>query len=215
MIRHTMHVDIVADTICPWCYVGKRRLEKALALAPDLEPRIRWRVFQLNPDMPDAGAERASYFARKFGSSERVQEILGYLVDCGRAVGIAFRFERIKRVPNSLDSHRFIRWAEEAGCQEQAIDTLFRFYFEEGRDIGEDAVLCDAAEAIGLDAGAARRFLSSSDERRELLTEDGEFKRLGIQGVPCFIFEGKYVISGAQAPEAFLPVFDILRHGRG
>lgn len=212
-----MRVDVVADTICPWCYVGKRRLEQALALVPGRGSgiEIRWRIFQLNPEMPEGGAERAGYLARKFGSPERVREILGYLVDCGRTAGIAFRFERIKRVPNSLNSHRLIRWAAEAGRQEAAIETVFRFYFEEGRDIGEDEVLCEVAEAIGLDAAAARRFLASGDERRELLAEDWEFKRLGVQGVPCFIFDGKYVISGAQAPEAFLPVFDILRHGRG
>ena len=210
-VRHAMRVDIVADTICPWCYLGMRRLDQALAMAPDIAAERRWRIFLLNPDMAEQGTERASYLLRKFGSAERMREVLAYLVDCGRPVGIPFRFEQIARVPNSLNSHRFIRWAASRGRQEQAIEAIFRFYFEEGLNIGEDSVLCDAATVIGLDPQAARRFLLSADERRELLMEDWEFKRLGIQGVPCFILGGKYVISGAQAPEAFLPVFDLLR----
>jgi predicted DsbA family dithiol-disulfide isomerase len=212
--RRILRVDIVADTICPWCYLGMRRLDQALSMVPDIAAERRWRVFLLNPDMPEEGAERAAYLLRKFGSAERTREVLDHLVESGRRAGIPFRFEHIARVPNSLNSHRFIRWAASAGRQDEAIEAIFRFYFEEGLDIGEESVLCDAATVIGLDPRAARRYLASAEARRELLIEDWEFKRLGLQGVPCFILGGKYVISGAQAPEAFLPVVDLLRQER-
>lgn len=204
-----MQIDIVSDTICPWCYVGKRRLERALKERPELDVTIEWHAFQLNPEMPIEGVDRETYMTRKFGSEQRVTEIFDSIAAAGRQEGIPFAFDRIARTPNTVNSHRLIRWAEPAGCQDAVVELLFRRYFEQGKDIGAIDVLVQIAVEAGLEGADAERFLSGTDGVEEVRAENVAAHRLGISGVPCFIFEKKYAVSGAQEPEVFFQVFDM------
>jgi predicted DsbA family dithiol-disulfide isomerase len=205
-----MIIDIVSDAICPWCYIGKRRLEKALALAPQPDLQIGWRPFQLNPDMPPEGMDRQEYLRLKFGDRggggmyQAVEE-------AGRGEGISFAFDRIKRTPNTILAHRLIRHAQSAGRQEEAVETLFRAYFTEGGTIGEIDTLVGLAEAMKLDPAAVRAFLESDAEEEAIRAEDKFARQIGIQGVPCFIIDRKYAVSGAQPPEAFLEIFELAK----
>jgi predicted DsbA family dithiol-disulfide isomerase len=204
-----MQIDIVSDTICPWCYVGKRRLERALKERPELDVTIEWHAFQLNPEMPTEGVDRETYMMRKFGSEQRVTEIFDSIAAAGRQEGIPFAFDRIARTPNTVNSHRLIRWAEPAGCQDAVVELLFRRYFEQGKDIGAIDVLVQIAVEAGLEGADAERFLSGTDGIEDVRAENVAAHRLGISGVPCFIFEKKYAVSGAQEPEVFFQVFDM------
>jgi predicted DsbA family dithiol-disulfide isomerase len=206
-----MLIEIVSDVICPWCYIGKRRLERALAGRPELSYRILWRAFQLNPEMPARGIERHTYLTTKFGGEAQASRLYDMIAKTGRSEGIAFRFDRIERTPSSLSAHRLSRFAARTGRQDAVVDALFRGYFEEGRDIGRIEVLAEIARESGLDASAAHDFLGSEEERDAVLAEDRSARRLGINGVPCFIIDGKYALSGAQEPEFFLPLFDLTR----
>lgn len=208
-----MLIEIFSDTICPWCFIGKRRLERALAMQPELDVEIRWRAFQLNPWMPPDGMERAAYLQAKFGAQDATR-IYENIRAVGVGEGLDFRFDRIRRTPNTLDSHRLIRHAAAAGRQNETVEALFSAYFLEGRDIGSRAVLAEIADAAGLDADAARRFLDSDAEREAVAAEDAQARRMGIQGVPCFVLDRAYAVSGAQEPEYFLPLFDLVRNGR-
>jgi predicted DsbA family dithiol-disulfide isomerase len=206
-----MQIDIISDVICPWCFIGKRRLEKALALRPELVAEIAWRPFQLNPDMPPEGMERQSYLAAKFGGGAHAERIYTHVAEAGATADIAFAFDRIRRTPNTRDAHSLIRFAAAADCADRTVEALFRAYFIEGRDIGDRAVLTEIAGEVGLDAEAARRWLARKAELDHVLAEDRQARRLGINAVPCFIFERQYAVSGAQEPEFFLPVFDLVR----
>jgi predicted DsbA family dithiol-disulfide isomerase len=208
-----MRIDIISDVVCPWCFIGKRRLEKALALRPELEPDITWRPFQLNPDMPEEGMPRAEYIATKFGDSSHSRRIHQTIAEAGATVAIDFAFERIRRSPNTRNAHRLIRFATKHGRGGAVVDRLFAGYFLEGRDIGDSATLAEIAAESGLDPDEARRFLVSRAERDEIIAEDRNARRLGINAVPCFIFAGQYAVSGAQEPEFFLPVFDLVQNG--
>ncbi len=208
-----MRIDIISDVVCPWCFIGKRRLEKALALRPEIEPEITWRPFQLNPDMPAEGMARADYIASKFGDSGHSRRIHQTIAEAGASVGIEFAFERIKRSPNTRNAHRLVRFATSAGLGGAVVDRLFRGYFLEGRDVGDCTTLAEIAAAAGLDRDAAFAFLTGNAERAEIIAEDRNARRLGISAVPCFIFAGQYAVSGAQEPEFFLPVFDLVQNG--
>jgi|SRR5579862_3170398 len=208
-----MRIDIISDVVCPWCFIGKRRLEKALALRPEVEPEITWRPFQLNPDMPEDGMPRAEYIASKFGDSNHSRRIHQTIAEAGATVGIAFAFDRIRRSPNTRNAHRLIRFATRQGVADAVVDRLFRGYFLEGRDIGDLATLAEIAAESGLDHAETRAFLMSRAEREEIIAEDRNARRLGINAVPCYIFGGQYAVSGAQEPEFFLPVFDLVQNG--
>ena len=208
-----MHIDIVSDVICPWCFIGKRRLEKALALRPELPVELSWRPFQLNPDMPPGGMERSAYLAAKFGGSAHADRIYATVAEAGATVDIPFAFDRIRRTPNTRDAHRLIRWAGTQGQADRMVEGLFRGYFIEGRDIGDHACLADIAGEAGLDVAEARQWLDSAAEIESVLAEDRGARRLGINAVPCFIFERQYAVSGAQEPEFFLPIFDLVQNG--
>ncbi len=204
-----MQLDIFSDTICPWCYVGKRRLARALAARPQPKLVIRWRAFQLNPGMPPEGMERARYIEAKFGGPERAKRIYEAVTAVGAGEGLDFHFERIRRTPNTLPSHRLLRLAARHGRQDAMLEALFAAYFVEGRDIGEHRVLEEIAEAAGLpDAGA---FLANGDGIEEVKAEDALARRQGINGVPCFIFNGRFLLSGAKEPESFFQLFDLAR----
>lgn len=208
-----MRIDIIVDVICPWCFIGKRRLEAALAQRPAIVPEITWRPFQLNPDMPPEGISRETYLAAKFGGQAHAKRINQGAVDAGAGIGIPFAFEKIRRTPNTLAAHRLIRFAQRAGRANELVDRLFEAYFIAGRDIGDRDTLVAIADESGLDAGAARDFLASSSERAEILADDAGARRLGINAVPCFVFAGQYAISGAQEPPFFFPVFDLVQSG--
>ncbi len=209
-ILRSVRIDIFSDVICPWCFIGKRRLEKALALRPMPEVQVHWRAFQLNPGMPEEGMERSAYLAAKFGSAEAAQRIYDTVGPAGRRSGVHFAFERIRRTPNTVAAHRLIRYADRFGRQDAVVEALFRAYFQEGRLVGDKEVLADIAGEAGLDVTGARAFLTGDEEADAVRAEDAYARRLGIGGVPCFIVEGRYALSGAQEPEAFLPVFDLV-----
>ena len=204
-------LDIYSDTICPWCFIGKRRLERALEQRPQARVTMRWRAFQLNPGMPTEGMDRQAYLRAKFGQPERAQRIYDAIRAAGKSEGIDFAFDRMKRTPNTLRSHRLLRMAWEEKCQDEVIEALFRAYFLEARDIGNDTVLADVAASVGMDRTAIVRFLDGELYATEVEQEDRSARRLGISGVPCFIFNRRYALSGAQEPEAFFQLFDLAR----
>lgn len=207
-----MHIDIISDVVCPWCFIGKRRLQKALALRPGLETDITWRPFQLNPDMPDTGMARTEYVSAKFGDRAHSRRIHQTIAEAGASVGIDFAFDRIKRSPNSRNAHRLVRFATTSGLGDAMVDRLFCGYFLEGRDLGDPRTLAEIAAKAGLDGDEAAAFLAGTEERDAIVAEDRQVRRLGINAVPCFIFEGQYAVSGAQEPEFFLPVFDLVQN---
>jgi len=204
-----IYVDIVSDTICPWCYIGKRRFERALELSGRDDVAISWRPFQLNPDMPVEGMTRDDYVRAKFGGGDRPRQIYQAVADSGREAGIEFQFSRIKRTPNTILSHRLIQWGARTGRQDAVVDRLFRAYFEDGRDIGDLDTLVQCAVEAGAEAGEAREYLVSDEGRSEVVSADVYARRLGINGVPCFIVNRKYAVSGAQPASAFVEVFNL------
>jgi predicted DsbA family dithiol-disulfide isomerase len=205
-----MNIDIVSDVICPWCYIGKKRLERALATRPELGATLSWRAFQLNPEMPAEGMERRAYVAAKFGGAAQAARIYSNVARAGAGEDIPFAFDRIRRTPNTVNAHRLIRFATRKGGADAIVEGLFHAYFVEGRDIGEIATLAAIAEENGLDRGEAALYLETHGGRDETLAEDRGARRLGINAVPCFIIEGGYAISGAQEPEFFFPLFDLV-----
>jgi predicted DsbA family dithiol-disulfide isomerase len=204
-----MRIDIVADVICPWCFIGKRRLERALALRPDLSVTLSWRAFELNPDMPSEGISREAYLAAKFGGFGMAERLYANIRAAGRGVGIDFAFERIRRTPNTLRAHRLIRLAANSSRADGVVEALFRAYFIAGLDIGDVETLAVIAARAGLAHAEARRYLMSEVGTAEVRAEEHRTRRLGIHAVPCFVLERGYAISGAQEPEMFLPLFDI------
>ena len=204
-----MKITIVSDTICPWCFIGKRRLERALAKRSDISPEIEWRPFELNPQMPAEGLDRKAYMRAKFGDDERADEVYAAIRTAGEEENIPFAFDDIVRVPNTVASHRLIAWSLTRGHQNEIVEALFRAYFLEGEDIGEINVLVEIARAAGLKETDARIHLTGEEGIKETKAEAWEAKRLGISGVPCFVFNGEYAISGAQGPEVFLQIFDL------
>ena len=209
----TMQIDIISDVVCPWCFIGKRRLERALVMRPEIAAEITWRPFQLNPDMPAEGMARADYIATKFGDSGHSRRIHQTIAEAGATVGIDFAFDKIKRSPNTRNAHRLIRYAAKQGVAAEVVTRLFEGYFLEGCDVGDLATLAKIAAEAGLDEREARAFLAGDGERDEIVAEDRNARRLGVNAVPCFIFAGQYAISGAQEPEFFLPVFDLVLNG--
>ncbi len=205
-----MRIDIFSDVICPWCFIGKKRLEKALTIRPPAELTVQWRAFQLNPDMPAGGMDRQQYLAVKFGGPEAAQRIYDNVRAAGAKERIPFAFERIPRTPNTVDAHRLIRFGLRGGRQDETVAALFQAYFIDGRDIGDAQTLAHIAAEAGLEEKAASAYLAGTEDTEEVLAEDVYARKIGIGGVPCFIFDGKYAVSGAQEPEAFLPVFDLL-----
>jgi predicted DsbA family dithiol-disulfide isomerase len=201
-------VDVFSDVICPWCYIGKRRLEKAIAtLDTSHSFKVRWLPFQLNPQMPKDGIRRLQYRLRKFGSMERSMELDANVVATGRADSIDFAFDRIERTPNTLDAHRLIWLAERKGVQDAVVEHLFLSYFTKGQNIGDRETLIDVVAEAGLERSLAERVLSS-DEGLDAIREAGEqAQQIAIQGVPFFIINGEMMLSGAQPSETFLAAF--------
>ncbi|HEY5598714.1 MAG TPA: DsbA family oxidoreductase [Kiloniellales bacterium] len=204
-----MHIDIFSDVICPWCFIGKRRLERALAARPQSNLTLRWRAFQLNPDMPAEGMERRRYLALKFGGAGNAQVVYDQVQAAGDSEGITFAFDRMKRTPNTVDAHRLIRFAATQGQQDPVVEGLFDAYFRRAEDIGDREVLAEVARSAGLADQAVRAFLSSDDEAEAVRAEDTAARHAGINGVPCFIFNGRHALAGAHTPEVLFQLFDL------
>ena len=209
-----MQIEIVSDTICPWCLIGKRRLEQALARQRDLDVEIVWKPFQLNPGMPAQGIPRTEYLDTKFGGAERAEEIYAAVRAAGTSENIPFDFDRIARVPNTVDSHRLIDWAGSQGKQDAVVEGLFQAYFIEGRDIGDRTVLAEVAAAAGMNEAHTARRLAGEEDRERIRAESAEAAQRGIHGVPFFVLDQKYAVSGAQGPEVFLDAFATLERER-
>jgi predicted DsbA family dithiol-disulfide isomerase len=202
----TQTIDIFSDVICPWCFIGKRRLEKAIA-AQRHDVRERWLPFQLNPTMPKEGISRREYRTRKFGSWERSLELDARVIEVGKAEGIEFAFDRIERTPNTLDAHRLIWLADEERVQGAVVEALFRAYFTEGRDIGNRQTLFDVVAEAGLDRNIAEAVLNGDDGLEAIREADELSRRFRVEGVPFFIVNGKVTLCGAQQPDAFRDAF--------
>ena len=196
-------IDIVSDVICPWCYIGKRRLEKALALlAGEVDAKLNWLPFQLNPDMPRSGMPREEYRRTKFGSLERSQGLDARVAAEGAGVGIAFAFERIARTPNTFPAHQLIELAQEQGAGDAVVEVLFHAYFEDARDIGDAEVLKSIAKACGVGVPPLEARWADETAAARLARVEESMKSLGISGVPTFVFDRRSGISGAHPPEA-------------
>lgn len=206
-----MRIEYVFDTVCPWCYVGKRRFERALSMRPDVRADIHWRPFLLNPDLPPEGIDRQLYLDRKFGGAARVQRVHAAVTAAGHAEGVDFRFDLITRTPNTLNSHRLIRHAAAIGLEGAVVEALYQGYFLQGLDIGDLDTLVGIAAQVGLDWSEARDFLYSEKDTATVLTENARAHRLGVNGVPCLIIDGAYALAGAQEPEILLRLIDIAR----
>ncbi|WP_428489478.1 DsbA family oxidoreductase [Rhodopila sp.] len=206
-------IDIVSDAICPWCYVGKRQLERALAtLAGEgLNFQVHWNPFQLNPDMPPEGRDRAAYRAWKFGSTEKAAALDQRITEAAASVGLGFRTDLMTRTPNTIDAHRLIWFAGQNGDQDAAMEAVFRAYFIEGRDIGERGVLVDCAEQAGLPLPGAAAFLAGDVAGAEMRAADAAAREAGVSGVPSFFLDGYGLFSGAMPADT---IAEALRRGR-
>jgi predicted DsbA family dithiol-disulfide isomerase len=203
-----MRIDIYSDTVCPWCYLGKRRFELAMAARPHYEPRVTWRPFELNPDLPVEGADRAAYLAARMGTPERVAEAQAELKRQGESSGIEFRFDLIERVPNTRRSHLLMAHAARSGRQTVVMDRVMRAYFEEGCDIGDIEVLVRLGVEAGLTEHESRAALILRAGQDGVIAAERHASVLGITGIPTFIFDGQYTISGAQDVGTLARVLD-------
>lgn len=201
-----LRIDVVSDVVCPWCFIGKKRLEKALALVPDVAVEVHYRPYFLNDWIPREGISRNDYLTKKFGSPDRYNGIAGRVVAAAQAEGLNYNKDKISRQPNTLDSHRLIRWADANGDASAMKQRLMDLYFSEGADLTDREVLVKAAADCGLDADETRGWLASDKDIAEVMREAESAKEAGIEGVPCFIFAGQYAVSGAQAPEQLAQV---------
>lgn len=200
-----MQIEIYSDVICPWCFIGKRRLEQALeGIGSAQGVQVRWRPFQLNPTMPKGGTDRRTYLEAKFGGAEALHRIEDRMAKAGEADGIQFAFDRIARTPNTFDAHRLIWFSEQQGCQDEVAEALFHSYFTKGCDIGHLDSLAEIAVDCGLNREEVWRFLASDRAVQEVRAEEATGHRLGIGGVPYFVLNGSISISGAQPPDIFV-----------
>jgi predicted DsbA family dithiol-disulfide isomerase len=198
-------VDVISDVVCPWCFIGMKRLESAIALADGVDVHMRWRPYQLDPNIPKEGLPRRQYMLDKFGSEARLREIHTQIVSLGEVEGIRFNFDAMQTAANTLDAHRLIRWAGSPkspdGAQNQVVRHLFESNFEQGRDIGDHAVLVEIAEEAGMDPALVGVLLSSPSDVESVRNEIATAGQMGVRGVPCFLIEGKYAVMGAQDAE--------------
>ena len=201
MSSNPVRIDVVSDVVCPWCFIGKRRLEKAIALNPDVPVEVHWRPYFLNDWIPREGISREEYLTTKFGSAERYKGIAQRVAAAASAEGLTYAIDKVGRQPNTLDAHRLIRWADGIGRAAAMKQKLMDLYFTEGADLSDHAVLAQAAADIGLDAQEVRAALDSDKDVADIEREALSAKEAGIEGVPCFILGGKFAVSGAQAPE--------------
>jgi predicted DsbA family dithiol-disulfide isomerase len=192
-------IDVVSDVVCPWCFLGKRRLEAAIRDSGEGPIAVRWRPYQLDPSIPAGGMDRRAYMRAKFKDDARLQSIHDHLTELGAEVGAAYAFDKIKRAPNTLDAHRLIRWAEVGDQQNAVVERLFQLYFEQGRDIGDRALLATIAGECGMDAALVAKRLTERDDIDAVEAEIAQAQAMGVTGVPFFIFASRLGVPGAQA----------------
>ncbi len=210
----TIQLDIVSDVVCPWCYIGKRRIEETMALRPEITFNLTWRPYQLNPDMPMEGMNHKEYYANKFGP-DRVKGLVDNMTAAGKTVGLDFNFAAIEKSPNTLNAHRLLRWAINSGNQHEVQESLFKAYFIEGKDVGDSEVLTALAVDHGLDAKIIGDLLKSDRDVPQVKAEIDLAREMGVSGVPCFIFDQKMAVSGAQEPAQMIQVIDRILELRG
>jgi predicted DsbA family dithiol-disulfide isomerase len=198
MSAKPLTVDVVSDIICPWCFLGKRRLDKAIALVPEAQVQVHWRPFFLDPAIPVEGIDRRTYLVNKFGE-ERMKTLHKPLEEAGNKDGVPYQFDKITRTPNTLNAHRLIRWAAQAGKQTEIVEALFLAYWNQGKDIGDINTLSEIAEISGMKR--VRKDLTTDNDKLKILAEVQQAQSMGIQGVPTFIVAQKYGVSGAQSAE--------------
>jgi len=203
-----IRLDIISDPICPWCYIGKTELDKALAERPDHPFELVWHPFQLNPDMPEDGMDRRAYLEGKFGGKEGAVRAYAPVLERAEAVGLEIDFGAIERTPNTMDAHRLLHWAEVEKGQTEVSMALFRAYFEEGRDISDHNTLADIAAENGMDRAMVERLLAGDDDRDDISARDTQFREMGVTGVPTFLVGGRHAVPGCQPKELWLQVID-------
>ena len=201
-----LQIDVVSDVMCPWCYIGKRRLEKALTMVEGIEIEVHWRPFQLDPTIPSEGRDRREYLNKKFGGKERAKVIYSRIEDAGKDEGLEFDFKAITISPNTIDAHRLIRWSMNEGnkVHNALVERLFQLYFSEGGNVGDHKVLIDAAEYAGMDGSIVTALLATDKDRDAVEKEIATAQQMGVSGVPCFIIDNKYAVMGAQEPTAIV-----------
>ncbi|MAX74976.1 MAG: polyketide biosynthesis protein [Nioella sp.] len=204
-------LDIISDPICPWCFIGKANLDRALEAAGDHPFTVEWHPFQLNPDMPREGMDRRAYLEAKFGGKEGAVRAYAPVVEAAEKAGLKINFEGIARTPNTLDAHRLIHWAGLEGRQTPMVAALFKAYFQEGRDIGDATVLADIAEALEMDRAMTLRLLAGDADTDDIRARDAHARDRGVTGVPCFIVAGQHALPGAQPPELWAQVIREIR----
>ena len=205
-----MQIDIFFDLVCPWCFIGKHRMDRALAERPSLPVDLNWQPFQLNPGMPPGGMDRRDYLSAKFGGSGRAAQIYAMVAETAERDGLILELDAIRRTPNTLDAHRLVRFATRHGRDPaQVAEAIFQAYFQQGRDIGDRNTLADIGEEIGLDRAGVADHLASRTDINHVRSADAAARRMGIQAVPCFVFDRRYALSGAQEPDSFIPMFDL------
>ncbi|MEX0348544.1 MAG: DsbA family oxidoreductase [Paracoccaceae bacterium] len=211
MTQTTVKLDIMSDPICPWCYIGKTHLDKALAAIPDHPFVIEWHPFQLNPDMPDEGMDRRAYLEGKFGGKDGAVRAYAPVVEHAEQAGLSINFDAMTRTPNTMDAHRLIHWAGIEGKQTQVVDALFTAYFVEGRDIGDHEVLADIADGVGMDASVVLKLLQSEADRDDIAARDTHSRKMGVNSVPTFIVANQHAVPGAQPPELWEKVISDIK----
>ncbi|MFG6528560.1 MULTISPECIES: DsbA family oxidoreductase [unclassified Sulfitobacter] len=205
-MAEAIKLDIMSDPICPWCYIGKAHLDRALQDHPDHPFAIEWHPFQLNPDMPREGMDRRSYLERKFGGKEGAVRAYAPVVEHAEKAGLNINFEAMQRTPNTLDAHRLIHWAGIEGRQTAAVSALFKAYFVDARDIGDAEVLADIADSIEMDAAVVTRLLKSDVDAQDIRDRDAHSRKMGVNSVPTFIVANTHAVPGAQPPELWAQV---------
>jgi predicted DsbA family dithiol-disulfide isomerase len=203
-----MQLDIFSDTICPYCLVGKRRLDQAIAERPDIDITISWLPFQLDPDMPVEGRDRQEHLIERFGTVDEAMLQFEGMRELGASEGIDFRFDKIERSTNTFESHRMVYFAHAHGLQDEMVEALFSAYFTEGLFLGDHAVLIALAERVGLDGEKARSFLQSTDAVEALKTDEAQIRSMGIDSIPLYVIDGRFPLSGLQSKDAFLRFID-------
>ena len=204
-----MQIDVISDTVCAWCFIGKRRLQRAINARPNIEFDVKWRPYQLDATVPRGGMDRQVYMRMKFGEDPmKIVEMHKLIAAEGEKDGIAFDFAAIQRRPNTLDSHRLIRWAEAANVQDDVVERLFIAYFENGEDIGDVRILADIADMSGMDGIEVARMLEGDTDLALVTREDQIAREMGVTGVPAMIFGNRLAVSGAREPEVLASVID-------
>jgi len=204
-----MQIDMISDTVCPWCFIGKRRLTRAMAMRPNIVFDVKWRPYRLDPTVPKGGMDRQAYMRAKFGDDPmKIVEMHKLIAAEGAKDGIEFDFAAISRRPDTLDSHRLIRWAEAAGVQDEVVERLFIAYFENGEDIGDIRTLADIADLCGMDGVEVAQMLETDTDLALVEREDQLAHEMGVTGVPAMIFGNKLAVSGAREPELLVSVID-------